>query len=188
MATFTPSSEDVRIYEIAILAPYPLPQKEEQTLWKEVEKLFEEVSAKVLLKDSWGQRGLAYKVEGSTEGIFTIYYIEIDPAQIREINRQLSILKNVLRHLVVKPPKHYQFVKYGELFDKWIAENKFAELRQSADKEEKTKKTVLEKAKASARKATTRKKEEESDKPKLSEADISNEVSKLLSSDDAANL
>lgn len=178
-------TEDATLYELCVLAPYPLTQKEEQTVWKEVEALFDEVGAKVTFKDVWGRRGLAYKIGGFAEGAYVIYMVEMGPSKVRELDKQLRILKNVLRHLIVKPPKHYKPIKYSELYTKWEEEGTFQQLRRSQEKQKKLEKQVMDKAKTAAKKATTRtrKVEEASDKPKMSEEAISNEVSKLLSSD-----
>lgn len=177
--------EDATLYELCVLAPYPLSQKEDQTVWKEVEALFAELGAKVTFKDAWGRRGLAYSIGGFKEGSYVIYMIELDPSKVRELDRQLRIIKNVLRHMVVKPPKHYKPIKYSELYGKWEEEGTFQQLRRSQEKQKKLEKQVMEKAKTAAKKATarTRKVEEASDKPKLSEEAISQEVSKLIGSD-----
>src|SRR5262245_49834306 len=120
MPTLTASSEDVRIYECAVLYPYPLTQKQEQDLLKEVEGYFEEAGAKLVAKDPWSQRGLAYGVKGFSEGCFVIYYYEMDPLKVKEVDHSLKINKNVLRHLFVKPPKNYQILKYSELYQTWL--------------------------------------------------------------------
>lgn len=184
-------TEDKMLYELCVLVPYPLPQKEETTVWKEVEKLLEEAEAVTKLKDVWGRRGLAYKIGGFSEGAYVIYYVEMDPSKVRELDRQLRITKNVLRHMVIKPPKHYQMMKYGELYQKWEEEGTLKRLRQSQEKQEKLEKQAIEKAKTAAKKVVTSaraRKTEESDKPKLSEAELSQEVSKLLSDDSLNNL
>ncbi len=183
--------EEKTLYELCVLIPHPLTQKEEQTVWKEIDKLLEEAEAKLLLKDVWGQRGLAYKIGGFTEGSYTIFYVQIDPSKVRELDKQLRILKNVLRHMIIKPPKHYQMVKYADLYKKWEEEGTFQRLRQSQEKQEKLEKQALEKAKTAAKKVvarSSRKADDASDKPKMSEAAISNEVSKLLSDDSLNNL
>lgn len=182
-------TEDKTLYELCVLIPYPLAQKDEQTVWKEVDKLLEEAEATVTMKDVWGQRGLAYKIGGFSEGAYTIYYVEMDPSKVREFDKQLRILKNVLRHMIIKPARNYKPIKYAELYAKWDEDGVFRQLRQSAEKQKKLEKQVMDKAKVAAKKATTRtrKIEEPGDKPKMSEEAISAEVSKLLT-DDAIDL
>lgn len=180
--------EDKVLYELCLLIPYPLSQKEEQTVLKDADKLLEEAGAELVLKDVWGRRGLAYKIGGFTEGAYTVFYVKMDPSKVRELDKQLRITKNVLRHMIVKPPKHYKLVEYGKLYAKWEDEGIFQKLRQSQEKQDRLEKQAIEKAKTVAKKATARpKKDEASDKPKMSEKAISDEVSKLIS-DESINI
>src|SRR3989344_6307680 len=91
---------DNRIYEYCVLYPANLSQKEESVLLKEVEHLIEEQGGKQISKDSWGKRGLAYKIKGHTEGNYIVYHYEMDPGKVREIDEALRITPNVLRHMM----------------------------------------------------------------------------------------
>lgn len=143
----TPSNEDARIYECAVLYPYPMNQKEESDLLKGVEEIFKEAEAKVLLKDAWGQRGLAYKVGGFEDGNFVIYYLEMDPSALKEVDTQLRILKGMLRHMIIKPPKKYVIAPMADNLQKWKEQSRMEGEARAAAKEEKLKKQVVEKAK-----------------------------------------
>ena len=74
----------------------------DEELHREVESLLEETGGRQVAKDSWGQRGLAYPIKGQTEGSFLIYYYEMQPAKVREVDHALRIMANILRHLIVK--------------------------------------------------------------------------------------
>lgn len=174
------SDEDVRLYEFAILYPYPLGQKEEQDLLKEIEELFTEADGKVVLKDPWGRRGLAYNIGGYDEGIFVILYVELLPSKVREIDRQLKILKGVLRHMIVKPPKNYQLRSYADTYEKWKEQSRLEEEKRAQEKEDKLKKQVVDKARR-VKRPEERKPEEA--KPIVSKETITKEVEKLISDD-----
>ena len=182
MAELKASSEDTRIYELCILYPFPLNQKEEQEIVKGVEEILSEAEAKVLLKDAWGRRGLAYPIGGYREGSFVIYYLDMDPSKVKEINEQLKILKGVLRHLVVKPPKHYKIAPMAGRLDEWKQQARVEGEKKAAEKEEKLKKQVLEKAKRSTKKAEPKKEDKAAPK-----ADIGKKLDQLIS-DDAMEL
>lgn len=184
MTTLTPSSEDVNIYELTVLLPYALNQKEQQDLVKEVEGIFDEAGAKILEKDVWDRRGLAYPIKGHMEGIFIAYYLEIDPAKVKEIDHALKITKGVLRFLYVKPPKNFQIVKYSQRFEQWQKEEKDAEEAAAQRKEDELKRKVLEKAKIQ-NKRTEKKAPATVGAPKKTEKkEISSEIDKLISDDD----
>jgi len=176
---------DVRTYECAILYPYPLPQKEEQEILKEVENIFTEAGATQIAKDTWGRRGLAYKIAGYDEGCFVVYHYEMDPAKLKEIDHSLRIAKGVLRHLLIKPPKGYEIVKYSELYEQWLKSRETAEEVKDREKEEKLKRAVVERAKRAAKKVEAEKEAvEKVEKPVVEEEKITEEIDKLIADED----
>lgn len=184
MPELTETSEDVRVYEFCVLYPPNLSQKEESTLLKEVESLIEEQGGKQVSKDNWGKRGLAYTIKGNDEGVYVVYHYEIEPDKIREIDESLRITKNVLRHIVVKPPKGYEIVKYSEAYEKWLKERETEEERKKKEKEAKLAKKVADKAKRQAKRTAQATKEEATEKPETDKKKISEELDKLISDDD----
>lgn len=175
------SSEDTRIYECCILYPYPLHQKEEADLLKEIESLFTEAGAVQVAKDPWGRRGLAYTIKGATEGNFIVYHYEMDPSKLKEIDTQLKIMKNVLRHMFVKPPKHYQIVKYSDLYERWLKERESIGDKKAREKEEKVRDQVAKRAKRQVQRTDERKKDTAA--PAMSEAVLTEKLDKLISDD-----
>lgn len=186
MPTLQPTSEDNRIYEWCILYPYPINQKEEQDLIKEIEALFAEVGATQIAKDPWGRRGLAYPIKGSTEGCFLVYHYEMDPAKVKEVDTQLRIMKGVLRHMFVKPPKNYHIVKYSEAYEQWLKNRETQEQTKERETEERVKEQVARKAKRAAKIQTERKKTVAPAAP-VEEEVITEQIDKLIS-DDIDNL
>lgn len=182
MPALTSSSEDTRVYEICVLYPYPLSQKEESALLKSVEALCEENGGKLISKDAWGRRGLAYAIGGYNEGCYVIYYYEFAPAALKELDRNLRILPGVLRHLIVKPPKNYEIVMYAEKFQDWTKHKQDEVEREKQEKEDRLKKRVLDKQKMQAKRGSAKKKDE---KPVArEEGRIGTEIDKLISDDD----
>ncbi|MDD4319755.1 MAG: 30S ribosomal protein S6 [Candidatus Peribacteraceae bacterium] len=186
MPELVASSEDTRIYEICVLYPYPMNQKEEQTLLKEIDELFAEAGATLVLKDAWGRRGLAYPVNGATEGTFVVYYYEMDPSKLKEVDLALRIMKGVLRHMVVKPPKHYQVVKFSEAYELWLKERETMEEQKVRQKEEKVQEQVARKAKRQAKAAAERKKSTPAEQP--GGVDLTQKIDELISDDSLTNL
>ncbi len=172
-----PSTEDGRIYECAVVYPYPMNQKEESDLLKGIEEIFAEAEAKILLKDSWGQRGLAYKIGGYEDGNFVIFYMEMDPSKLKEVDTQLRILKGVLRHMIIKPPKKYVIAPMADNLQKWKEQSRMEGEARAQEKEEKLKKQVVEKAK----RTTAKKKTEEKAAPTET---IAEGLDKLISDKD----
>ncbi len=186
MPTLTPSSEDVRIYEFCILYPYPMGQKEEATLLKEIDGMFAEVGAKEVSRDKWGRRGLAYPIKGSTEGSYLILYVEMDPLKIKELDLALRIHKSILRHLLVIPPKGYQVVQYSGKYEQWMKDRESVEDTRTREKEEKVRDLVAKKAQRKAKMVAAEQKEVP--RAKMAEGDLTQKIDKLVSDDSLDNL
>ena len=60
--------------------------------------------------DDWGKRSLAYEINYHREGFYYFFRFEGGKAVVDELDRQLKIDENVIRHMVVrddpKPPPH----------------------------------------------------------------------------------
>ncbi len=181
MVTLIPSSEDVRVYEFAVMYQPDLDQKGEQSLLKEIDAIFAEAQAKLLFKDPWSRRGLAYKIAGYNEAKFVIYYFEIAPAAIREIDNALRLLKGVMRHLIVIPPKGYEAVSYEEKYQSWLKTRETVAEARVRQKEEKATQKVADKAKRESKRIAA--------KPKTASAPMEKQkvdasIDKLISDSD----
>lgn len=177
------TESDRRLYEFCILYPYPYSPKEEQELIKSLEEIFREAGGKVVMKDLWGRRGLAYTIGVYTEGNFAVYYVELDPPRIKEIDQTLRIHKGVLRSIIVKPPKHYKMQSYAEKFQAWQEDRKLEEERAVREREERLQRQVVEKAKRSTRAAKKAEAPAEV-KPAMTEEALTKELEKLISAED----
>lgn len=183
MVSYTPTTDEVRLYEVAVLYPYPMNQKEESELLKGIDEIFSEAGAKQIFKDVWGRRGLAYKIGGFDEGNFVVYYYEIDPSKIEEIDEQMRILKGMLRHMIVKPPKKYQIKSYADSEKQWKEQNRLEGERKVQEKEDKKLKQVVDKAKRVSPVRERPKKDGAEAKPITGEA-LSQQLDKLISDKD----
>ncbi len=50
----------------------------------------------------WGKRRLAYRIRHFTEGIYVLFRFQAKASQNRELETNLKISEDVLRHLLVK--------------------------------------------------------------------------------------
>ena len=175
--------QEARLYEFCILYPYPFSQKEEQEMFKGIEEIFAEAGGKLVMKDLWGRRGLAYAIGRFMEGNYAVYYYELDPLKVKEVDQALKILKGVLRYLIVKPPKQYQVASYAEKFVKWQEDSKLDVERKAHEREEKLQRQVIERAKRTAKPAA-KKIETPIDAKPMSEEAIGKELEKLISDQD----
>lgn len=183
MVKLVPSSEDVRVYEFAVMYPPDLAQNVENELLKEIDAIFADAKAKLLFKDPWSKRGLAYKIKGYLEAKFCIYYMEMDPAKMREVDGAIRLLKNVMRHLIVIPPKGYEAVNYEEKYKNWLENRETIKERRTRERDEKVKQNVIDKAKRETRR-TAEKAKAAPKRAAIKLDQLSEELDKLISDED----
>jgi ribosomal protein S6 len=181
MATLIPSSEDVRVYEFSIMYPPNLDSKGEQSLLKEIDEIFAEAKAKLLFKDPWSRRGLAYKIKGFNEAKFVIYYLEMDPANIREVDAALRLVKGLMRHLIVMPPKGYEAISYEEKYQSWLKNRETVAESRVRQKEEKATQKVVDKAKRESKRIASKPKES---KAPVEKVKLDASIDKMLADSD----
>ena len=51
--------------------------------------------------DIWGKKRFAYPIEKQLEGFYVLYTFKLDPAQVKEMERLLSLRPQVIRQMVV---------------------------------------------------------------------------------------
>ena len=180
-ATATETEVDARVYEFAVLLPYPMGQKEQQQAMKEIDAVFKEAGAKEVSRDVWCQRGLAYAIEGRSEGNFIIYHEEMDPAKVREVDTALRIVPGVLRHIVVKPPKGYKIVKFSETYGQWLKDRESAAEKTKREREVEIQERVAEKAKRQVKR--TERAKSEAPAETMSKEEVGKKLDQLISDD-----
>src|SRR3989338_785184 len=171
--------KDARLYECIVLLAHPNP--EEQKLLKEIEGIFTEVNAKLVEKDLWSRRGLAYPIHGQTEGKYIVYYYEMEPLSLQTVDEALRIAKGVLRHMLFKPPIGYAIVNFEEKFQRWIKERETEEQVRARQHEQELTEKVLQRAKHQAKQAETRRRAPQGE---MEEKELEQQLEKIIADDD----
>lgn len=92
----------MRTYELMVIFR---PTLDEKTVATEVEKLaelFQSNGGEVAQTKVWGRRKLAYAIDDQLEGTYVLYYFNLAPAALQNIEFNLKLDENVLRYMVVK--------------------------------------------------------------------------------------
>lgn len=53
-------------------------------------------------RTSLGRRKLAYEIDGQRDGLYVIFYADIEPKHIKELEINLQLSTNLLRYLVIR--------------------------------------------------------------------------------------
>lgn len=184
-----PTSEETRIYEIAVLIAADLTDKEKQETLRTIEGILAERGMQMREKDEWRRMGLAYPIQGKTQGQYIIFYVEGKPAAISDLDRQLKIERGVLRHLIIKLPPNYKVVNWEAHYNAWKEGLVKEEEDIKKEREEVLKKKIIQRA--TKKTVKEGKGEEEKAEKKevleISEKEISEKLGELIS-DENLNL
>ena len=72
--------------------------------------------------DFWGRKRLAYQIKKQEFGIYAVICFLSEGDKISELEKDIFLEKNILRHLIIKTPAHVQKNKIEDI-EKWNNEN-----------------------------------------------------------------
>lgn len=96
----------MRLYEIVLILDSSLEDEEIQGLIDRVGSLVTSQGGEVVDIDRWGRRRFSYELADRWEGYYTIVQAQGEPEMVTEVDRNLSITDEVLRHKIVRLPSH----------------------------------------------------------------------------------
>lgn len=102
-----------------------------------IERLVSEVGGKVIKRDNWGKKRLAYKIAKQDFAIYVYFEVMLDPAKVRELESTIRITEEVLRHILVVHEEPEQPTKKTEKADKEEKVEKSEKKANDTAKEEK---------------------------------------------------
>lgn len=93
-------------YEILIMMFPNLTDKKRQDLILKIEKI---LNAKIVKKEDWGLRKLAYKIKHQDQSYYLLYYLETDINDLNQFKKMVSINKEIMRIFILKHEKKWPF-------------------------------------------------------------------------------
>lgn len=95
----------MRDYELMLITPSSLDKEHEDALFKKVNDLITNNKGNVTETKPFGKKKLAYPIQGQTEGIYSLFYFKGENQTVSELDRNLKITGEVLRHGIFKLDK-----------------------------------------------------------------------------------
>lgn len=89
-------------YEGVFIARQDASVSQVEALQNTFAALIEEQGGKVTKREYWGLRNIAYRMKKNRKGHYVLFNIEAGSDAINELDRQLRLNEDVLRHLVVR--------------------------------------------------------------------------------------
>ncbi len=90
----------MRRYELMLLLSPDLEDDKLQAAVEKVTRAIVNAGGSLSKVSPWGKRRLAYDIDRHREASYFLIHFDIEPAQVREIERGLLISEEILRHLV----------------------------------------------------------------------------------------
>ncbi|QBI20044.1 30S ribosomal protein S6 [Egibacter rhizosphaerae] len=90
-------------YELMIISHGSLAEDTVQSVIDRFQKLVGDLGGSVDRVDHWGKREFAYEIDHMREGYYTVLDIQLPGDQLAELERQLHIADEVVRHKAIRP-------------------------------------------------------------------------------------
>lgn len=93
------------MYELLYIIPSRYTDAEIEGIQSNVSGLIEKIGAKVVKEENLGRIRLAYPIRQAQHGVYILAYFESETSAVAELEKQLRLSGEVLRHMVVELPK-----------------------------------------------------------------------------------
>ena len=93
------------LYEHVYLARQDITTQQVESITQTIEDIVKKDGGSIDKVEYWGLRQLAYKIKKNRKAHYTLMNINASSDTLKELDRQISLNENVLRHLTVKVEK-----------------------------------------------------------------------------------
>lgn len=95
-----------RMYELTYLVPAVFTQSEIDKMREEIATLVKKFKGEVVQSYDWGKKPLAYSIRYNSKDVNEAVYTHLEftllPEQAPEFEKQVYLMSNLIRHLLVK--------------------------------------------------------------------------------------
>lgn len=92
----------MKAYEVMVIIDPSLDDEARAGVLAKVQALVTEPGGTVDSLDEWGERKLAFEIEGKTEGQYAVVQFHATPEIVAEMDRVLHITDAVVRYMVLR--------------------------------------------------------------------------------------
>jgi len=89
------------LYESTFIIRQDLSAQDANSVIEEISNMIKEKGGKLLKKEYWGLRNLAYKIEKRSKGHYILLGIDAPAEVIKEIERRSKISETIVRNLTI---------------------------------------------------------------------------------------
>jgi len=100
-----------RQYELVYILPPDSTEQQIAELHEQVDAVVSRMSGKIEKTDNWGRRKLAYEIGPHKEGVYVLEVINGSGELMKELDRRLKVLDQVIRHSIVRVDQEKKVVE-----------------------------------------------------------------------------
>ena len=91
-----------RQYELVYILPPDTTEQQVTELHQQIEAVVTKMSGQIEKTENWGRRKLAYEIARHKEGVYVLEVINGSGELMKELDRRLRVMDQVIRHMVVR--------------------------------------------------------------------------------------
>src|SRR5947209_18483474 len=100
-----------RQYELVYILPPDTTEQQVAELHTQVEGIVSKMSGQIEKTENWGRKRLAYEIGHNKEGVYVLDVINGNGELMKEIDRRLKTMDQVIRHMVVRVDEEKKVVE-----------------------------------------------------------------------------
>ena len=91
-----------RQYELVYILPPDTTEQQVAELHSQVEAVVSRMHGQIATTENWGRKRLAYEIGHNKEGVYVLQVINGSGELMKELDRRLRVLDQVVRHMIVR--------------------------------------------------------------------------------------
>ncbi len=92
----------MRDYEMVMIISPEVPEEDVVAVIDKASAFIASRGGEIMQVDRWGKRKLAYPIDRFREGYYVVSRFKFEPGMTAELEADLKITENILRHMVVR--------------------------------------------------------------------------------------
>jgi len=100
-----------RKYELVYILPPDTTEQQLAELHQQIEAVVARMEGQIEKTENWGRRKLAYPIGHFKEGVYVLMVINGSGELMKELDRRLKVMDQVVRHLVVRVDEEMKVVE-----------------------------------------------------------------------------
>lgn len=100
-----------RQYELVYILPADTTDQQAAEIHEQIQGVVSRISGQIEKTDNWGRRRLAYEIAHQKEGVYVLEVINGSGDLMKELDRRLRVMDQVIRHMIVRVDEEKKVVE-----------------------------------------------------------------------------